>query len=103
MESCVLLATVSLPATAAVERVGAREESGHRVVLAGRNRIEFVVVAASAGDGQRHEASGRNLDLFSDDVHLEIRIVLSTRLRAEGQESGRDQQLIALLRVVGGQ
>ena len=48
---------------AAVQGLGTPENTHQSIVVGRGNRVEFVVVAASATDGQAEDA-------FADDVHL---------------------------------
>jgi hypothetical protein len=59
------------------------------IVVGRRDRIELVVVAARAGDGQAEEALGRGVDTFVDGVvvvlealadGVSVRLVLNPKL-----------------------
>ena len=45
-------------AAARAALAGAGEDAVERVVVVGRDRVELVVVAAGAGDGQAHQCRG---------------------------------------------
>ena len=44
--------------------VGAFEVSGERVIVFGRDRVEFMIVAAGAGDRQAEERLAEDVDLI---------------------------------------
>ena len=47
-------------------QVGAPEHSGKRIIIGGRNRIEFVVVTARTRNGQTQKGLPGNIDLVVD-------------------------------------
>ena len=59
-----------------LERLGAAHDSGKRVVVAGGNGIELVIVAAGAADGEAEEGAAHGVELFIDDVHAQHAFVL---------------------------
>ena len=55
-----------------------------------------MVVAAGAAESQAQKSPADRIDLLVDDVHLHLhRVILGQHFRAEGQEAGRDQALMA--------
>ena len=78
-----------------VAEAGRAKNSGHGVVVACRDLIEFVIVAASAGDGHSQQRAGDRVDLFVDDVGFFFRAILLGRdLDPHGQVGGRRQPAI---------
>ena len=59
-------------ANCAVARLGAEKDAGQGVVIFLRDRIELVIVAAGAGDGQRLKGLEGHVDLLVGEVHLEL-------------------------------
>ena len=53
----------------AIQSFGAEENTGQGVVVFGRDGIELVIVALRAGDGDRKESAGGDIDLVIDDLH----------------------------------
>ena len=65
------------------------EDSGERIIIGRRNRIELVIVASSASQRETHEGSADRIDLFVDDVHLHFYgIVFCQHFGTERKESG---------------
>ena len=82
----------------AVERLGAHEDAGQRVVVALRDGVEGVVVAAGAGECEPEHRLRHDVDLLVDDVHLELSpVAFIEPLGAEREKSGGDD----LPRLVG--
>ena len=78
----------------------AREDAVERVVIRGRNRIEFVVVAASAGDGHSEKALRHGVDPVVDDVV----VVVEPLANGEEAEGGEREIVLAHAREpVGGE
>jgi hypothetical protein len=75
----------------APHRLGALEDAGERVVIAGRNGVGFVIVAARAADAESHDAAADDVDLIGHDIHLEVVVHRLRRLRAE-----REQRPVAM-------
>ena len=95
---------VAASAHGAVIGIRAGEDAGERVVVAGRDRVELVVVAPGATDGQTEEPARGDVHLVVH--HLELGILhagLVESLGADGEEAGRDQQLVAFGLVLVGQ
>ena len=68
------------------------------VVVALRDRVELVVVAAGAAERQPEDRLAERVELLVGDVHLHLLLVrLGQQLRPEDQEAGRGQPV----RVVG--
>ena len=85
-----LVVTRAIPAPV-VEGPRAREDARQRVVVGREDRIELVVVAPGAGDGQPEKRLGRRVDLLVHDiVFLLDRIALRQRHRPQREETGRD-------------
>jgi hypothetical protein len=63
-----------------------REHAIQRVVILGGNGVEFVVVAARAGDGQAEKPLGDDVDLVVDDVIAPAVVPI-----AEGEETERGE------------
>ncbi len=73
-----------------VERTGAVEDAGQRVVVGGRDRVELVVVAARAAERLAEERAADQVELFVDGVEHQLRLVLfGQHARTERQEAGR--------------
>src|SRR5207302_8323079 len=84
----------------AVARVRAAEDADERVVVALADRVELVIVAASAGHRQAEDRLERHVHLLVGEVHLELaRIALVVDLRTNREEAGRNLSL-GLLSVV---
>ena len=83
-----------------VERPGAAEDAGQRVVLALGERIELVVVAASAADRDAQERASERVELVVDNVHLQLRLVLVHQSPGPDCEEARGDCLLASLQVV---
>ena len=56
----------------AVAGLRAVEDAGHGIVVARRDRVELVIVAAGAGHGQAEEGLRGRVDLLVRQVHLEL-------------------------------
>ena len=73
------------------ERVdGGGEDAVQGVVVGGGDRVELVVVAAGAGDGQAEEALGRRVDALVD------RVVVVVEALAHGDEAERGEARVVL-------
>ena len=78
-----------------LKRPSAREDCRERVIIRGQDRIELVVVTASAGYGQAQKRLCRRVDLLVDDVvFLLNRVTLGESHRPERKESGRDDSAL---------
>ncbi len=77
------------------ERFHVTEDSGHRVVVAGRDRVEFVVVAAGAAEGLCEKRLADRIELLVDDVHDELVFVLLLEVRVAQYEKTRRHLLAA--------
>src|SRR5262249_12441782 len=75
-----------------VTRFGALEHSEQRVIVPGWNRIEFVIVTLSAGDGQAEKAASCGIDT----IVLELRAE-----RKEPQPGYKFLRLLAAQKVSG--
>ena len=87
------------------EVLEAREDRSHGVVVFGRDRIEFVIVAASAAHREPHEDLRRRVDLFINHVvlHLDL-VLLNQRLCPHCQETGcNDAPAVDPIRPLGRQ
>ena len=88
-----------------LETAGRGEDAGQRVVVLGQDRVELVVVAASASDRQAQHALGHDFDLLV--VHVvehALLVLLRDGLRAERQEAGGDDAaLVDLAAIAAGQ
>ena len=80
----------------APHRLGALENAGEGVVVACRDGIVFVIVAAGAGDADPQQPRSDHGDLVVDDVHVEVFVHRLGGLRPEGEEAGRDELAVAL-------
>ena len=67
-----------------VDRAG--EDAVERVIVLGRDRVELVVVATGAGDGQAEQAPPHDVDLVIDDLVTVVQVPAS-----DGQEAGGSQ------------
>ena len=95
---------VALRAVRAVRGVGRHEDPGHRVVVALRDRVELVVVAAGAGNGGGQDPLAECIDLLVHHVEGELRLALRVvALGAHRQVAGGDELLGPLLVIGGGQ
>ncbi len=86
------------------EASGAGEDGSQGVVVLGRNRVELVVVAASAGDGQSQESLGESVDLLVHQVvdHLGL-VLLGDGAGANRQKPGAEHgSNVGIPRLVGG-
>ena len=52
------------------------ENTRHRVVIPGWDGIEFVIVTAGTSDRLRQKTSSDDVELFIDEIHLELALVL---------------------------
>ena len=80
-----------------LDRAG--EDAVERVVVFGRDRVELVVVAASAGDGQAQQAAGDDVDPVVDDL-----VLIEQEPAADRQETqGRQRSVVVAVReLIGG-
>ncbi len=70
--------------------LGALEDRGHRVVICLADRIELVVMASRATQGQAHEGFAQRIDLLIDRVHGKFfTIRFRQNLRTQNQKAGR--------------
>ena len=77
-----------------------REDAVEGIVVGGRNRVELVVMATRAGDGQPEEALGRRVDAFVDGVV----VVLETLADSDEAEGGETRVVLGQVRqAVGGE
>ena len=76
----------------------ALQVAGQGVVVLRGDRVELVVVAAGAGDGQAQEGLGEDVDLVVDAVRLVLADV-DRRMRplAEEEEAGAEDRLVEAL------
>ena len=73
-----------------IERIAAaRENAVERVVVGGGDGVEFVVVAARAGEGEAEHAASDGVDAVVEDELRCLEVALETA--ADGQESERAQ------------
>ena len=80
----------------AVTGVGAKENAGEGVVIALRNRIEFMIVATRASDRESEDGLRDGVDLLVGEIERELaRIAFVEIERAERQEAGGDELLRA--------
>ena len=77
--------------------VGAAEDSGQRVIVGRRNRLELVVVAAGATGRQGEDRAGHRVDLLVDVVHdvADLESLVDV-LHSQCQKAGGDQMLGSL-------
>src|SRR5262249_29368362 len=68
----------------AAEDFSALEDADEGVVIGGGNRIELVIVAAGAGDGESHDAASGHVELLVSRVHAELFLI--PRIKALGSE-----------------
>ena len=80
---------------------GAQEYTSEGVVIGGRNRVELVVVAAGAGDGQAKKAAGHGVDAIVDLVEL-LGITVVDRPQHEEPESSQAIDPAGLVEKVAG-
>ena len=59
-----------------VERPYVAEDAGHGVIIARRDRIEFMVMTARATDGLGEECLADGIQLLIDHIHVELLLVL---------------------------
>ena len=86
------------------EAARAAEDRGQRVIVGGRQRIELVVVAATAADRHPEKRPSQRVNLFVDDVHLQLpHVRLGEHPRADREEPGRGEVLDPLGFARGGQ
>ena len=85
----------SLMSRRAPEGLGAPENAGQRVIIAGGNGVRFVIVTARAADTEPHDAAADDVDLIGDDIHFEIVIHRLGRLGPESEQAGGDELRIA--------
>jgi len=72
--------------------LGAVEDAGQRVIVALRDRVELVVVAAGTAQGQAKEGPADLVDLLVDDVDAKLGLVgLDNREVAQDEKAGRHQ------------
>ena len=76
------------------------EDAVQAVVVARRDRIELVIVAARAGDSEAHEAAGNDIDAVVDDV-----VLVAKKTTAEREEAHRGERrfVVAERELVGGE
>ena len=67
----------------------AREDAVQRIIIPGRDGIELVVVATSAGDGQAEKTFGHHVDPIVDDVVLHLHEPLANSEETECRQIGR--------------
>ena len=88
---------VALRVEGAVASVGRQEDSREGVVVLLRNRVELVIVATRAGDGETEHALGGGVELLVGEVHLKLGI--SPRIvafGADGEVTGGNKIFTAL-------
>ena len=73
---------------------GTGEHAVERVVVGRRNRIELVIVAAGAGDGQPHQAAGHDVDAIVVDVERVVEEPAAEREEAHRRRVGGISGLI---------
>ena len=79
-------------------RPGAHQHSGHRIVIALRERIEFVIVTPSTSQRHSQHRPGKCVDLLVDNVDLHLLFVLlCEHLGPQHPKSSRRNQAIAFL------
>ena len=69
---------------------GAVEDTIKSIVGCGGNGVGFVIVAASAGDGQPHGGPGRDIDTVCDDE-----VVLTALIRPSDSEEAKGSEFLA--------
>ena len=85
----------------AVERFAAHEDPRQRVVVMLRDRVEGMVVAASAGQRESEHRLRGHIDLLIDEVHLKLSRVAGVEcLGAECEKAGGDDFLGLIRRAV---
>ena len=74
------------------------ENSGKAIVIRGIDRIEFVIVTASASECHSHEDSTDSVNLLIDNVHPHFgHVDFGEYLWADRKKPGRDETLLPLL------
>ncbi len=82
----------------AVGRLGARQDARQRVVVAGGDRVELVVVTSRAADRQPEEGLADRVELLVD--HIDQQLIFIRRadhLGPHDEEPGRHDVLVPLL------
>ena len=74
------------------------ENARQRVIIARRDRVELVIVAARAADGLPEERLANRVELFVHDIHDELLLVLLLEVVIADREKGRGDHLTATLR-----
>ena len=65
----------------------------HRVVIPGGDRVELVVVTTCAGDRLCQEAFSDDVELFIDNIHVELFLVLVFQERITHHQKRRGDQV----------
>ena len=79
------------------QRLGATKDAGQRVVVAGGDRVELVVVASGAADRQSEKRPADRLKLLVDDFHPQQFLVLQFVVDRPEDEEARSGQLVGAL------
>ena len=79
---------------------GGGEDAVEGVVVTCGDRVEFVIVAAGAGDGEAEDTAGHDVDAVVDDV-----VLITEEAAAEGEETHRGESgfVVAEGELVGGE
>src|SRR5262249_48205818 len=74
-----------------------RENAGECVIVGGGNRVELVIVAASAAERLAEHAAADRVDLFVGDVHPPlVRIIAKQDFGTDNQKTGGNSLPVAL-------
>ena len=80
-----------------IEDLRATKNPCEGVVVRGRNRVKFVIMAPCAGERETHDRAAGDVDLFVDLVGLvDFDIAFVEVHRAEGEEPGGDHLAVGL-------
>src|SRR5207248_3127318 len=86
----------------AVAVFGAAEDAGQGIIIAARDRIEFVIVAAGSGGGLAEEGLHGRVDLLVGYIQFILQAVAFVQIpRADFEEAGGDLVLALGLGILG--
>jgi hypothetical protein len=81
----------------AMNRFGAAEDSGQRVVILCRHGIKLVVVAAGATERKTEKRLAHRIDLLIDNIHAQLFLVgVADDFGAQHKKARRDDLLVPL-------
>ena len=82
----------------AVNRLGARQDARERVVVAGGDRVELVVVTPRAADRQSEKGLADRVDLLVDHIDQQLLLIgRADHLGPHDQEPGRHDVVVPLV------